>query len=117
SLGPGDHDGNAAAAATPLTINAIRALQQECGTIVVVSAGCTNKGWPQEHLDTNNQRTLIVGASEGDVENRKNATAFSPDDAQIFAPGKDVESTFIYWRGKVAVEASDDPCPACEKPL
>ncbi|MFL6117920.1 MAG: S8 family serine peptidase [Catenulispora sp.] len=117
SLGPGEHGGDNKREATPQTTNAIRALQQACGTVVVVSAGYTDDGWPQANLGAQGNvvedLTIIVGASDDDHK----VQDFSAEIVDIFAPGKEVKSTFIYWYGMTTAEPSGGTCDDCIRRL
>jgi subtilisin family serine protease len=105
SLGPGHH-GDGSVTATPRTAAAVAALQDQCGTIVVVAAGYKDDGWPQAELTVPGERTLIVGASTANGA----AAEFSDDlDVRIWARGVDVLVPFLYWNG--LVEIGDDTEP------
>jgi hypothetical protein len=107
SLGPGRHQ-DGSITATPQTAAAITALQDACGTIVVVAAGYKDDGWPQAELAAPGERTLIVGAMEADGS----AATFSDDrDVRIWARGVGVLVPFLYWNGLVQLGETDDEQP------
>jgi subtilisin family serine protease len=111
SLGPIEHEvlEHSHGSLTPRTRFAIRALQDACGTIVVIAAG-PKVANPDSRvlLAEPGGLTVFVGAlGPGGVP-----AEFSADDKSvaIFAPGDQVLGTYIHWSGRVRLDAS---CAAC----
>jgi subtilisin family serine protease len=89
---------------TERTLAAIRALQDNCGTVVVVAAGNSAERFPSEHIAPDDELTVVVGAH--DLGGRP-AWFSSRDSVQIWAPGVDVLSSFLYWDGLLAAGESE----------
>lgn len=84
---------------TSLTQAAVQALQDECGTVVVVAAGNDGDQFPTEHLAPDAELTVVVGAL--DLSGRP-AWFSNRDFVRIWAPGVDVLSSFVHWNGLLA---------------
>jgi subtilisin family serine protease len=84
---------------TSQTRAAVQALQDECGTIVVVAAGNDGDQFPTEHLAPDNERTVVVGAL--DLSGQP-AWFSNRQFVRIWAPGVDVLSSFVHWNGLLA---------------
>jgi subtilisin family serine protease len=113
SFGPGEHPpGNPGwpKTPTPRTRYAIKALQDACGTVVVISAGPSEIRKPDDLLaDPCDCLTVFVGATIG---GRQKATFSADEDwVGLFAPGKNIVSSFIHWNGPVDMSSSCDTCP------
>jgi subtilisin family serine protease len=90
---------------TSKTLAAVRTLQDDLGTIVVVSAGNDPDRFPEEHLAPYDERTVVVGAL--DLSGRP-AWFSNKQYVNIWAPGVDVLSSFVHWPGLLApTEPSD----------
>lgn len=83
---------------TSLTLQAIRTLQDECGTVVVVAAGNDGETFPTEHLAPDDDLTVVVGAL--DLGGRP-AWFSNRQFVTIWAPGVDVLSSFVHWDGPI----------------
>ena len=90
------------------TLHAIRRLQQRLGTVVVVAAGNSRERFPAEHLAPDSDLTVVVGAL--DLGGRP-AWFSSSDYVQLWAPGVDVLSSFVYWNGPAAMDPLVDDVP------
>jgi subtilisin family serine protease len=90
---------------TSKTLAAVRALQQECGTIVVVAAGNSADRFPVEHLAPDADLTVVVGAL--DLSGQP-AWFSNKEFVNIWAPGVDVISSFVHWPGLAAPNQPDD---------
>src|SRR5262249_46497740 len=116
SLGPGEHElpRGWPRSLAPRTRFAISALQEACGTVVVIAAGPPSERSSDSLLARHGEeRTVFVGAvnPSGDAP-----AEFSAHDCfvDLFASGQDVLSTFVYWNGAIRF---DECCPACDSSL
>jgi subtilisin family serine protease len=90
---------------TSATLQAVRRLQQQCGTVVVLAAGNNRDEFPVEHLAPEDELTVMVGAL--DLGGRP-AWFSNRRHVNIWAPGVDVISSFVHWSGPVAATADAD---------
>ena len=92
---------------TALTVDALKALQQECGTVVVVAAGHVEEKMPAEQIAPPGPLSLVVGAL--DLSGQP-AWFSSKQPVTIWAPGTDILSSFVYFPGPVSLDhpAADD---------
>jgi subtilisin family serine protease len=104
SLAPGDEPCTVDEGTTQ-TLAAVRRLQDECGTIVVVAAGNNQNRFPVEHLAPEDDLTVVVGAL--DLSGQP-AWFSNRDFVNLWAPGVDVISSFVHWPGLVAANQPDD---------
>ncbi len=86
---------------TQQTIDAVRDLQDTCGTVVVVAAGNSEERCPAEHLASDSDLTVVVGALDLGGEP---AWFSNTDPVHLWAPGVDVLSSFLHWDGPVGME-------------
>jgi subtilisin family serine protease len=97
---PGDFDEG-----TRRTMAAVRALQDDCGTIVVVAAGNDRDRFPVEHLAPHDELTVVVGALDLSGQPAWFSNRLF---VNIWAPGVDVISSFVHWAGLTAPNEPDD---------
>jgi subtilisin family serine protease len=90
---------------TSQTLAAVRALQDECGTIIVVAAGNNGDQFPVEHLAPQDELTVVVGAL--DLSGQP-AWFSNTQFVNLWAPGVDVISSFVHWNGLLAPNEPDD---------
>ncbi|MEN3362260.1 MAG: hypothetical protein V7637_6242 [Mycobacteriales bacterium] len=90
---------------TSQTLAAVRALQDECGTVIVVAAGNNPDQFPAEHLAPQDELTVVVGAL--DLSGRP-AWFSNTQFVNIWAPGVDVISSYVHWNGLLAANPPDD---------
>jgi len=90
---------------TSQTLAAVRALQDECGTIFVVAAGNSGDQFPVEHLAPQDELTVVVGAL--DLSGQP-AWFSNTQFVNLWAPGVDVISSFVHWNGLLAPNQPDD---------
>jgi subtilisin family serine protease len=110
---------------TTLTVDALKQLQQECGTVVVVAAGHVDEEMPAEQIAPPGPLSLVVGAL--DLSGQP-AWFSGKQPVTIWAPGTDILSSFVYFPGPVSLDhptaddhthsdaSSDAPVPA-QQPL
>lgn len=98
SLAPGDEPCTVDEGTTK-TLAAVRRLQAECGTVVVVAAGNNADRFPVEHLAPHDELTVVVGAL--DLSGQP-AWFSNKEYVNIWAPGVDVISSFLHWPGLLA---------------
>lgn len=90
---------------TSQTLAAVRALQDELGTVIVVAAGNSPDRFPIEHLAPQDELTVVVGAL--DLSGQP-AWFSNTDFVNLWAPGVDVISSFVHWPGLLAPNEPDD---------
>lgn len=102
SLGPTDVDEPGEVdEGTQKTVAALGRLQDTCGTVVVVAAGNTAEPFPAEHIAPEDPLTVVVGAL--DLSGQP-AWFSRSHPVQIWAPGVDILSSFVYFDGPVALD-------------
>ena len=111
---------------TGLTVAALKQLQDECGTVVVVAAGHVDEEMPAEQIAPPGPLSLVVGA----LDLSGQPAWFSGKlPVTIWAPGTDILSSFVHFPGPVSLDhpaddhahahthtPSDEPVPA-QQPL
>jgi subtilisin family serine protease len=104
SLVPGDEPGETDEG-TSRTLAAVRRLQEECGTVIVTAAGNDGDDFPTERLAPDDELTVVVGALD---LGGQPAWFSNTRHVNIWAPGVDVLSTFIWWTGLLSATVHDD---------
>jgi subtilisin family serine protease len=93
---------------TSQTLAAVRGLQEDHGTIVVVAAGNDQDRFPVEHLAPQDELTVVVGAL--DLSGQP-AWFSNREYVNIWAPGVDVISSFVHWPGLAGALGPADDYP------
>jgi subtilisin family serine protease len=84
-----------------LTVEALKDLQQKCGTVVVVAAGHVGEEMPAEQIAPSGSLSLVVGAL--DLSGQP-AWFSGKQPVTIWAPGTDILSSFVYFPGPVSLD-------------
>jgi subtilisin family serine protease len=79
---------------------ALRWLQDTCGSVVVIAAGNRAEAFPAEHIPAEDPLTVVVGAL--DLSGQP-AWFSSMEGVQIWAPGVDILSSFVYFNGSTSL--------------
>ncbi|HYT10670.1 MAG TPA: S8/S53 family peptidase [Mycobacteriales bacterium] len=106
SLGPTPNDQQGEVdEGTRLTVDALRRLQDTCGTVVVVAGGNTEEQFPSEHIAPDDELTVVVGALD---LSRQPAWFSNAQPVRIWAPGVDVLSSFVHFEGPVSLNHPEE---------